>query len=523
MAHPDLPRLGLPVRPSPVEPHAVTEKHPLNRTTRLDNAAKEDFFPPLLDKSPDSGFGRAAKRRKSGVPSSLDLPKLPAVQHGAKRLRIPPTLSGLHQPPPDAGLLPSMSIKQPLPAGNKSGVDGVVGRKSTKPQEHPQAQARSNDTRSSDRHSPAKAKRKHNKWTELETADLLKGVAKYGIGKWTQILNHPDYQFEGRSALDLKDRFRVCRPDDYHLSQAQSSRTKALGKHWGSGALLPPNSTPLRPKVSGRVSTSQLHELGIDEPFEKSTRRQRTLYTAAEDQALLRGFQEHGNSWAAIRKSHDVLRNRRTTDLRDRFRTRYPEEFAKIGLAPRPKHSTAKARPERHADRGGQNVVGVAIQPRDEQASPLAPAKGPDSSMAIPSATDTRKSQPTAILHVDDVFWGAPFEFDNADSEPITLDRGILDWAYDPRRSEANTDGSTFGLSRPTANNPLLASNAGAPPTSTSLAGNALPSLASITAVASANGFTEPLELPSMVGSFGSLETDGRAGGHFMSMDELLS
>jgi hypothetical protein len=48
-----------------------------------------------------------------------------------------------------------------------------------------------------------------NKWTEEETADLLRGVAKFGIGNWKKILQFSDYHFNGRTAVDLKDRYVV--------------------------------------------------------------------------------------------------------------------------------------------------------------------------------------------------------------------------------------------------------------------------------------------------------------------------
>ncbi|KAF2839132.1 hypothetical protein M501DRAFT_923224, partial [Patellaria atrata CBS 101060] len=46
------------------------------------------------------------------------------------------------------------------------------------------------------------------RWTEQETKDLLHGVAKFGIGSWKKILACEEYNFNGRSAVDLKDRFR---------------------------------------------------------------------------------------------------------------------------------------------------------------------------------------------------------------------------------------------------------------------------------------------------------------------------
>ncbi len=59
-----------------------------------------------------------------------------------------------------------------------------------------------------------KQSKKRNKWTDEETKDLLIGVSKYGIGSWKKILGDSDYQFNGRTAVDLKDRFRVCCPGD---------------------------------------------------------------------------------------------------------------------------------------------------------------------------------------------------------------------------------------------------------------------------------------------------------------------
>ena len=45
------------------------------------------------------------------------------------------------------------------------------------------------------------------KWTEKETTDLLRGVIKCGIGNWTTILAQPEFDFNKRSASNLKDRY----------------------------------------------------------------------------------------------------------------------------------------------------------------------------------------------------------------------------------------------------------------------------------------------------------------------------
>lgn len=49
--------------------------------------------------------------------------------------------------------------------------------------------------------------RKRTKWSEEETYCLVKGLDKFGVGKWTRILNDPEYSFQpDRNAVDLKDR-----------------------------------------------------------------------------------------------------------------------------------------------------------------------------------------------------------------------------------------------------------------------------------------------------------------------------
>lgn len=230
------------------------------------------------------------------------------------------------------------------------------------------------------------------RWTEQETTDLLKGVIKCGIGNWTAILQQPDLKFNKRSASNLKDRFRVCCPWAYGASdpnaatkQIQDTLANALinAKSPSSGAggkILLPDP---RPKENGIVnqpdlaesSTSALSEsssssvphkqtspesasapnsdlstkgvlssqskykstlssLGISEPYFtiKSKRRSRRPFTAAEDEALLKGYAVHGFQWTAIQQDkHLNLSHRRATDLRDRFRTKFPNAYREGG------------------------------------------------------------------------------------------------------------------------------------------------------------------------------------------------
>merc|ERR1719230_2264075 len=46
------------------------------------------------------------------------------------------------------------------------------------------------------------------RWTEEETRCLTEGVARFGVGKWLKIKRLFRAELEGRSNVDLKDRWR---------------------------------------------------------------------------------------------------------------------------------------------------------------------------------------------------------------------------------------------------------------------------------------------------------------------------
>ncbi|KAF2767088.1 hypothetical protein EJ03DRAFT_276828, partial [Teratosphaeria nubilosa] len=312
-------------RPNPVEPQSEPQRHPLNGFHQLPQPSYQEYVRSLISRGDHADSDRPFKRRKSGHGKSLDLPKLP-VRPGAKRQRLPPTLSGLHQPPPDAGILPSISTDQPVQGVQQRPVE--INRPQTLTPAQPAGEPSSSATEKQDPpRQPASAKAKRKKWSDEETADLLKGVARFGIGNWTKILKHEDYSFQGRTALDLKDRFRVCCPDDYKRNKLPQKSTKESGS--------PADSR------SERKTREELKELGINQPFTKVDRRKRTDYSAEEDEALLKGFQKYRNAWAEIRADQTLGLNHRTpTDLRDRMRNKFPKEFASLGLTPRPGDSS---------------------------------------------------------------------------------------------------------------------------------------------------------------------------------------
>ncbi|OKL63565.1 hypothetical protein UA08_01927 [Talaromyces atroroseus] len=226
------------------------------------------------------------------------------------------------------------------------------------------------------------------KWTEQETTDLLKGVVKCGIGNWTAILQQPELNFNKRSAANLKDRFRVCCPWAYGAAdpneatkQIQDTLANALMKaesltSGAGGKILLPDPRPKDSTVSTEhvdptasklndalaltrskqsssstsaspysnsskstpnqslKSKSTLSSLGISEPYFtiKSKRRSRRPFTPAEDEALLKGYAVHGFQWTLIQQDrHLNLSHRRATDLRDRFRTKFPNAYREGG------------------------------------------------------------------------------------------------------------------------------------------------------------------------------------------------
>ncbi|KAK0940891.1 hypothetical protein LTR29_007609 [Friedmanniomyces endolithicus] len=498
--------LDLISRPNPVEPQSIPQRHPLNGTPQLPQASNKDLQRLFYNANGTVTDERPDKRSKRDDGKSIHLPKLPARQT-TKRLRIPPTLSGLHQPPPNAGLLPSISTEQPEAqqksfeqTPDNSTAEVAIVKATSKP------------TAVTDS-APASAKNgkpKRKKWSDEETACLLKGVARFGVGNWTKISQFAEYGFQRRSALDLKDRFRVCCPDDY---QRPKKKTRLMHDPTGT------DTRRTRSSRTDRKSGAELQDLGIDKPFAKVQRRCRRGYSATEDEALLTGFNKHGNQWAAIRSDEDLgfEQHRTATDLRDRMRTRYPDLYAKAGLAPRPEIFPKPAKrgkdEEPHTD--DDDDAHEATQAVTTLAQPVVPLSKP---------TDPIRHSQSFLFPNDDVFFGAPFEDYDGDAVGITLDRGILDWPLDNMPNMPNKPaGAVHEASRTTmANDPIPTLHLPRPtmPQHANSGYSALPSLATITAY---NDFdmAGQLELPSLM--LGPLESDGRSGGHFLGFDELLS
>jgi hypothetical protein len=203
-----------PLRPDITSPTHEGISTPPIPNPQVQKTAKGDFLAEVLNKSPvltevpnESAELSTRKRHMLDDAPGNDFLTLPkpktVVQRRDKHLRIPPLLQGLHQPPPDAGLFPPISADSfdyQLEDQSLRDVDRPF--KATGSWEY---QPPEEIGSASSPGSIQKGKRR-NKWTDQETADLLKGVARFGIGKWKLILQHEDYHFNNRTAVDLKDR-----------------------------------------------------------------------------------------------------------------------------------------------------------------------------------------------------------------------------------------------------------------------------------------------------------------------------
>jgi hypothetical protein len=319
---------------------SVVEKSPIPTPSRIE--ARVEAGPvlkkPRLDYEIDVGsheFGRQLPRpAQKEIPASRPAPLLPAM------------VTGLHEPPPSAALLPSMDLDQ-RPSGLRMGSSKInvkdilrdVSSKSPSPaplpKPHPvpesiphgpvfqpvSIQKETSSPVEADFPDPSpkdvKARRARRKWTDTETQDLLAGVQKYGIGKWKQILDDTAYSFVERSSVDLKDRYRVCAKDE---STSAPSLITNMSK---TGSVEQPQS----PDSPSQLPTPQSNQT--------KQRRKRRAWTEVEDSSLLAGVAKHGFQWTAIHDDPQLeLGHRRATDLRDRIRNKYPDGYKHAESAP---------------------------------------------------------------------------------------------------------------------------------------------------------------------------------------------
>ncbi|KAI8157723.1 telomere-associated protein 1 [Colletotrichum sp. SAR 10_70] len=328
----------------------------------------------ILDEVPDNSKDDTSnKKRHRNIATKDDFVQLPQPVKKQKPIQpqvmpaMPPIINGLHEPPPDAALFPpiaSNDFNEPESNQLKPLRDyaPVTEEKETEKPPDPEptptkaSKAGSGKTRK-------KAMKPRRKWSEAETNHLLLGVNRHGVGKWTDILADPDFNFNDRTAGDLKDRFRTCCPNELRRTNSDTkiataampttptepkakAKTGLLSENiliaqeepvvaeqsQVQGALLDADGIPKAKKSRAhRKKLEDLAELGIHGPFKKSHRRERRPFTDQDDKQILEGLDKYGPAWTKIqRDSRFSLSGRQPTDLRDRVRNKYPSVYQKI-------------------------------------------------------------------------------------------------------------------------------------------------------------------------------------------------
>ncbi|KAF1913527.1 hypothetical protein BDU57DRAFT_314083 [Ampelomyces quisqualis] len=432
-----------------------------------------------------------------------ELPQLPAKP--TERARIPPLLQGLHQPPP---LPPSGRLFPPIQDG-ASGFEQINDRISSANASQEARSKRKRDdeaikprasnelleaqiddkTEARDGTQPsslvqrsdkeetsqpsieenankaaAKSQRgkKRKKWSDAETKDLLLGVSRFGIGKWKRILQCPDYTFNGRSAVDLKDRFRVCCPgegsksrdsrqgagiEDSHTTSPKATNAPSTNMELSASKVLDNGLSPSKERPvegegrSERKSHAKLAELGIQTPFAPSTRRPRCRFTPQDDENLLKGFENYGAAWHLMRDDQDLgFGKRHATDLRDRFRIRYPEAYARAGHKGKARAKTKSTYGPRNDDEVTIPVSGKQplreltdsrkTRPAEPPAKDISDIDSTERSATKSSTTKSSLAYTPFPMDSSTVFLGDAMPSDkDGPFSPIVLNRNILQWA----------------------------------------------------------------------------------------------
>ncbi|KAE9370546.1 hypothetical protein N431DRAFT_509743 [Stipitochalara longipes BDJ] len=329
------------------------QKHPKTAADRaLGNSSPQSLRKILDDDT--TATGTATSKKRNIVETSKDefvqLPQPPKKQKAAKQV-VPPIIIGLFEPPPQAALFPPIASSSFHDSHGRNSLNTVLP-KVTELKDN----TRKDSSHDKEKAEPSQAKplkkdvRPRKKWTEEETSNLLLGVYKHGVGNWTDILEDSNYFFNGRSAIDLKDRFRTCCPAELRGKAAGAKSNQGPDgpkqKNKSKSSLMSENilieddelgatnrngdkgATKQHKARTHRKRLEDLVHLGIEGPFQKSKRRERRAFSEDEDRAILEGYEIYGPAWTRIQRDPRLnLQSRQPTDLRDRFRNKHPEKF----------------------------------------------------------------------------------------------------------------------------------------------------------------------------------------------------
>lgn len=199
-----------------------------------------------------------------------------------------------------------------------------------------------------------------------------------GSGNTTEkvILPHPRPQ--DSTAAPNNDQSTPSKPPKEPTPTGGSLASKDIGLMTHNIEPNPPSPAGNPPKLSNQ-SKSALASLGIPQPHyvDKPRKRSRRPFTTSEDEALLKGYAVHGFQWTSIQQDERLnLGHRKATDLRDRFRTKFPHAYREGGsvsgksLNPQNQNKTSTSSTsdtEKAANTANQNVL--------HEAEPSTPSK----------------------------------------------------------------------------------------------------------------------------------------------------
>ena len=296
----------------------------------------------ILDDVNENGPAPSKKRPipENSKDDFVQLPQ-PPKKHKAAKQAVPPIIIGLFEPPPQAALFPPIASSSFHDSHGRNSLNTVPmkQREMNGPPSNVWFEDAEKEVAQVMKPKKKKDARPRRKWTEEETNNLLLGVHKHGVGNWTDILADQAFPFSGRSGADLKDRFRTCCPAELRGNNSPADprlgkRVKSTSSLMSENILIDDNEgsggEDGKPRKSRahRKKLEDLAELGIEGPFRKSLRRERRPFSDEEDREILQGYSSHGPAWTRIQRDPRFhLQSRQPTDLRDRFRNKYPEKF----------------------------------------------------------------------------------------------------------------------------------------------------------------------------------------------------
>jgi len=361
-------RYGIADRLGPAAPVTNISSYPL-RLLLSETSAPESSSNSLSRILSDGvdGLDDMPKKRHRGMTVKDDIVQLPQPvkkQKATQQQVMPPIINGLLEPPPDAALFPPISSSSF--DHNDPTQPRLLREFATSSEDRSHVAQPGDSSLPGGAKTRRRAAKPRRKWSEAETKHLLLGVSKHGVGKWTSILEDPEFEFNERTAGDLKDRFRTCCPEELRVDMQKKSKgarppssvgesatatpiktttapTSVPPKQKAKTGLLseniliesedesrsntptpqplepleaaaeaapastsktgkPPKSSKPKKSRAHRKKVEDLAELGILGPFKKSRRRERRPFADQDDQEILQGLDLYGPAWTKIQR-----------------------------------------------------------------------------------------------------------------------------------------------------------------------------------------------------------------------------